>query len=710
MKSRFKNYISILLLTFPFLAAYSQPLKEIAEKFKNYTGSVPREEVFLHTDRSEYIAGEELWFSSYLFDRISGKPGYSSSIVYVEVLSPGNHPVGQKKIKSVNGFGRGEILLPDTLATGCYTLRAYTSMMKNNLPGGCFIKTLKVYNSLNAANGIKCSPAPDEKVKGTYYDETYISFSARRTGDNIDVEITSSDTYRSINNNLGYLFIETHGRIDYTSPVNLPSRISSFVFPQKVLSHGVNHITLFDSNGRPVSEKYIYTPSQTINSVTVSIADSCKRREHVSAVIDAGVTHFSADSGNISISIIPVTDGRSDDIASYLVFGSEFGVLPEYFTGQDPDRIPSEKMDELLSSLKSSWMDWKKILAADKQEKKDMNEKEFHFLYGRLLDKNTKAPLPDKTMFLTSPGKAASFQYAVTDKNGIFRFIIPVRENEQDLIIQPEETDRNKSVEILSSFTENYLPGPLSIPADDKTLPAWIVKWCTDYQVNRIYGTSSSGPSVVSEEKLPEKIRFYGKPDIEIRMDDYIKLPVMQEVFYELIHGASLKKHKDNYEMSLIDPVDGRARKIPPVIMIDGVIVNDANIVANIDPEIVERIDVALEKHFVGDYVFYGIVNIITRAGDFTCAQLPEHALRIKYRVIDREASFVEPSALKADTDNVPDFRNTLYWNPGLKAGKDGKFSLNFACSDVAGKYEIRIQGLNSDGKPFSASKIINVR
>ena len=74
--------------------------------------------MFLHTDRSEYIAGEELWFSSYLFDRISGKPGYNSSIVYVEVLSPGNHPVGQKKIKSVNGFGRGEILLPDTLATG----------------------------------------------------------------------------------------------------------------------------------------------------------------------------------------------------------------------------------------------------------------------------------------------------------------------------------------------------------------------------------------------------------------------------------------------------------------------------------------------------------------------------------------------------------------------------------------------------------------
>ena len=37
-------------------------------------------------------------------------------------------------------------------------------------------------------------------------------------------------------------------------------------------------------------------------------------------------------------------------------------------------------------------------------------------------------------------------------------------------------------------------------------------------------------------------LRFYGKPDIEIIMADYIKLPVMQEVFFELLPGVSLKR------------------------------------------------------------------------------------------------------------------------------------------------------------------------
>ena len=41
-----------------------------------------------------------------------------------------------------------------------------------------------------------------------------------------------------------------------------------------------------------------------------------------------------------------------------------------------------------------------------------------------------------------------------------------------------------------------------------------------------------------------KKRRFYGIPEMEIFLDDYIRLPVMQEVFFELLPGIILRSGK----------------------------------------------------------------------------------------------------------------------------------------------------------------------
>jgi hypothetical protein len=57
-----------------------------------------------------------------------------------------------------------------------------------------------------------------------------------------------------------------------------------------------------------------------------------------------------------------------------------------------------------------------------------------------------------------------------------------------------------------------------------------------------------------------------------------------------------------------------------------------------------------------------------------------------------------------------PDFRNTLYWNPSVKPGIDGKAKIEFWTSDIAGDYEINVQGIAPEGKILSVRKIIKVR
>jgi hypothetical protein len=150
----------------------------------------------------------------------------------------------------------------------------------------------------------------------------------------------------------------------------------------------------------------------------------------------------------------------------------------------------------------------------------------------------------------------------------------------------------------------------------------------------------------------------------------------------------------------------------PPFLLVDGVMVKDPSVIAGFDPEIVEKIDVIRVNYYVGDYLFTGIVNVITKAGDFSSVPLPDYAIRMPYRVIDPVYSFVSPdySTVQMKRNRIPDFRNTLYWNPSIKPDKEGKAGVEFWTSDFVTDYEVNIQGITPDGKTFTLKKIIKVK
>lgn len=176
--------------------------------------------------------------------------------------------------------------------------------------------------------------------------------------------------------------------------------------------------------------------------------------------------------------------------------------------------------------------------------------------------------------------------------------------------------------------------------------------------------------------------------------------------------GVSLKQKKSRYEVSITERVNDRLTISIPTLMIDGVIIQDPSLIVNLDPEVVEKIDVVREKYFVGDYLFYGVVNIITKAGDFSNATLPDNVTRLSYRVIDPVNSFVSPdySSELMNKSRIPDFRNTIYWNPSVKLNSKGKARIDFWTSDFVSDFEVNIQGITQEGKTLSIKKIVKVR
>jgi hypothetical protein len=726
MTKKLKSAILFLIhfLYFQSICAQTAPdmTDLLIKKFSSYVKSVPREEIFVHTDRDEYISGEELWFNTYLIDRQSFKPSMNSRIVYFELLNAVNRPVVQKRILIDKGFGPGQVVLPDTLSTGIYTIRAYTSWMKNFLPNNCFLKGITVYNTFNTRGftGKKNAGTIVKNWSDNNLSEENINRGVTlkiidSKSDILEIFIKADEKFRSENNKLFYIFIQTRGNINHVGIETMNQETTLVSIPKAELSNGINQITIFNSKGEPVAEKFHYTYVKENSLLKIHANDSCNLRDKITLEIDQGnVASEALYSSNMSISVAPEPfEPETMDIDDYMVFGTEYGKLHRsIINGRKINELPLNVIDSILTNLRSNWIDWKIILSDDQPHFKYQMEKEDHFLLGKIVSNDQQAVHSSELLFLCTPGKEALFQYARTDSEGNFRFNIHIDEGLKDLMIIPEDEGTNHKIVVESSFSDRYLQSELSVDSSSESVPANISKLSVNHQVQKIYERSATGPPSKQAFEPPIPVRFYGKPDIELILGDYISLPVMNEIFFELLQGVYLKEKRSGYEISIAGHVGDNLFVTYPSLMIDGVLIKDPSLIVNLDPEIVEKIDVIKEKYLVGKYFFPGIINVITKSGDFTCVSIPDYMIRLTYRVIDPVWSFVSPdySSEEMKESRIPDYRNTLYWNPSVKPGNDGKTRIEFWSSDNKSGYEINIQGITVEGKAISLKKIIKVK
>ena len=680
----------------------------IRQKFDQYCESVPREEIYVHTDREQYIAGEDLWFKVYLADRQTLKPSSSGRIAYFEVLNVWNKPVVQKRVLLQGGSGPGRIILPDTLSSGEYTIRTYTNWMKNFLPCNCFSKKIAVHNALRRDlfkknSGEFCA---FDTSKYKRIDNPQISFEVNRSDPgNIEIIIRSNAKFRSENKNTVYLFIQSNGNIHRLSREEITNDIIRLTIAENSLPAGICEVTIFDSRG-PVSDRYFYVQERGNKYFTIDAPESARRRSKVAVEIETGGDRSVLD--NLSISVSDISEAPAwADMDAYLLFGTEFGSYPHrILQGRKLDELPDMEMKDLMMNLKSNWIIWDSVFSDRTDFFRFPFEAEVHFVPGRLLKGNLQPAGAEEAVLMNSPGREASFQYSRTNNDGSFNLSIPLDEEFKDLIIQPDIGINDQRVIIEPSFPELYYHTEVKY---DSSVPASVVRQGIGYQVRKIFGLNSAGNKEVISEPVIRAKRFYGKPDFELVMSDFIKLDSMQEVFFELVPNVSLEFVNSSYQLSVIDPSKSRIEG-DPCVMIDGVIIKDLKTVAKLDPDLVEKIEVIWDKYRVGGYVFNGIVSIITKAADFSNISLPDYAVRLHYKVIDPPPAFVSPVYSTAESLNSPvaDYRNTLYWNPNIRPDNTGSAKIEFWTSDVKSVYLIDIKGYASE-KFVSIRKTIKV-
>jgi hypothetical protein len=138
----------IFLLSASLTYAQNRLTDDLQQQFDNYQSNMLQEKLFVHTDKTFYLAGETIWFKIYAVDASFHKPIAISGITYIEILNKDLKPVVQTKVPMLNGNGNGSVSLPGFLASGNYVLRAYTNWMKNFSADFYYEHSLHIVNTL----------------------------------------------------------------------------------------------------------------------------------------------------------------------------------------------------------------------------------------------------------------------------------------------------------------------------------------------------------------------------------------------------------------------------------------------------------------------------------------------------------------------------------------------------------------------------------
>jgi hypothetical protein len=167
MLTALRNYsyfiLALLACSLKGLSQTPASEKDLVAKFDTWRSKTLQEKLFVHTDKSFYLAGEVLWYKIYAVDGAYHRPLDLSKVAYVEILDKDNKFVLQAKTGLLKAEGAGSFYLPLSLVSGNYKLRAYTNWMKNFGPD-CFFEA-----PLTIVNTLKGLPAVAPAAAGGYH-------------------------------------------------------------------------------------------------------------------------------------------------------------------------------------------------------------------------------------------------------------------------------------------------------------------------------------------------------------------------------------------------------------------------------------------------------------------------------------------------------------------------------------------------------------
>ena len=381
-----------------------------------------------------------------------------------------------------------------------------------------------------------------------------------------------------------------------------------------------------------------------------------------------------------------------------------------YLAGEEV-RISVKKLDNkadlriCLSVVPEGTAGETEIFSADKPENVYDPDSIFYVpetrgisLTGRLAGDTGGAPVPNALVNLSVIGDKDVMAIR-TDSSGRFFFALPEYFGNRDLFLCAEDRQGSNS---LIYIDNDFCTKPVSLPSpvfqlssEEKEIA---LKMAVNEQITKYFFPDKF---LAVPDTVVKEVPFYGKPDEVLDMEKFIDLPTIEEYFSELVGAVNVRKFEGRKVFRFNSPKT-EMLIFDPLILIDWVAVDDIERILAMAPRAIERIELVNAPYIKGNITYGGIISFVSRKGDFAGIDLPSSGTFVNYQFFNNNKEYRE---ININNQNLPDSRNTIFWDPSININEEGLTSVTLKAPATPGKYYIIIQGIDINSGDYIYQK-----
>ena len=338
-------------------------------------------------------------------------------------------------------------------------------------------------------------------------------------------------------------------------------------------------------------------------------------------------------------------------------------------------------------------------------------EIEGEFVTGTIRYISSGEPLQNAEISLSFVGKTDRCRFSRTNYNGEFLFVVKDQYGPGEIVIQPlSKNIRDVYVELDQPFSTVFDDYNYQFPLIDSSRLEAINKAIIGTQVGSVYDQLGKKTNLPAENM--RTTTFYGTPSRRVKMSDFIELTDIREVVRELLPEVAVYRKNRDIGLKVISKNPFELFENQAIVLVDGVPVHDIEALLKVPSREFEWIDIIDSKYYYKDFIFEGIVNFVTNKGNGNVMEPENSEFRQIFDGAQEKSGFYMPDyssdSIKANT--IPDFRNTIFWDPYVRTGSKGRTQVQFYTSDEGGTFTIVVGGITADGKRGMSMVPLKVR
>ncbi|HZX59740.1 MAG TPA: hypothetical protein VFE54_13480, partial [Mucilaginibacter sp.] len=517
-------------------------------------------------------------------------------------------------------------------------------------------------------------------------------------------EVTVNNSDSSLTSTI-YVIVHNRNTIKLAEGSRLVNGAAHFNIDKNKIADGVNIVTLFDEQKRPVCERLIF--KRPVKKLFINAgADKpvYETREKVNLSIATLDQNSKGIPANLSVSVFRADALQNKDenhIAGYLWLRADLkGYIesPDYYL-ENNTSLANEALDNLMLSQGWTQFDKSKIAAIDTPRFKFLPEYTGPIITGYIKNTTNNRPATGIATYLTIPGKPDQLYIAKSDSAGKLLFNTQNFYGSREIVVQTNsQQDSTYLIEIANPFDERHgqtkitafsLNGDMQQALADNSLNMQVVNIFSKDKLKQFYDSRT------------DSIPFYGKADKTYMLEDYTRFTSMEEVLREYVGSIAVFKRQGKFGIKAfnVDKLLGQ-----PLILIDGVPVFDRDKIFKVDPLKIRKLEMVTKNYLYGPAFFNGIMSFSSYKGDRANFEIDPNTVVLDYEGLQQERKFYSPvydSNVRINS-TIPDFRTALYWDPNVNTSHSGKVDLNFYTGDKQGKYIGIIEGIAGNGETGS--------